>query len=308
MFVKYGKRVLAAISVPSTLWFITDSRPIRSLRLRFLMSQGVPNVDLNGAPFVRKEPLWSDLTKSMSSQVGGVKLLWGIQGSGKTTTVRVLANQLLNEDRISGAIIIKPPDDAKICGPAGWFRSQLSDDVGQLLKADEYISNLLPHASRHENDIIKPFLFIFDQFENERANEGLRVFLKTLAEDSSLTNSYVVLVVVADAVKVKEMYSWNGHQKIVMVGGRNPSQYKWGKYEVDAWVTAYAKTHERELGDADIEHIREKAVQAGTPAFLVHTLEDVSCSAQQDIAPKAEYYAHQWDAAAKILCSLFTEK
>ena len=44
----------------------------------------------------------------------------------------------------------------------------------------------------------------------------------SVAEDSSLTRSYVVLLLTADALNARTMWEWNGHKKIVLMSFQSP--------------------------------------------------------------------------------------
>ena len=68
--------------------------------------------------------------------------------------------------------------------PSLWFREALTDWRGKILKPYEKLSDLLPSGSG------SLFVFVIDQAENMVLDENMRVFMKTLAEDSNLVKTY----------------------------------------------------------------------------------------------------------------------
>lgn len=201
-------------AVSGVAYTLAESKEGRSYRLKRLLRRPVPELDLVSAPFIPKKPLFNDLCEEIVSITAGVKILWGIQGSGKSTTVRKAVNELLRSGKIAGAIVMTPPDEvqrSKVT-PAQWFRTRLADSLGQILRNEEKLSDLLPspHIVDNDNFTRKPYVIIFDQMENEVCDELMRVFVKTMAEDSAIVKSYVVVLITADAGKAKTTLLWNG--------------------------------------------------------------------------------------------------
>lgn len=110
-------------------------------------------------------------------RTGGVKVLWGIQGSGKTSTVTQTLAQLQQDGRIAASIHLTPPDKAGLA--ADWLRSSLADWRGQILRENERLRDLLPRGN-------KPYVIVLDQMENQVTDEALRVKVATAAVEIEL--------------------------------------------------------------------------------------------------------------------------
>ena len=117
--------------------------------------------------------------------------------------------------------------------PSLWFRQAVSDSFGATLKPMDKLSNLL--TGRKE----KPFAVILDQCEDIDILYYIRIFIKSMAADSFLTKSYVVLIICTDPVKARIMWDWSGHQKIAPLGTEEPLNYQLRKHEIDLWIDFY---------------------------------------------------------------------
>ena len=81
--------------------------------------------------------------------------------------------------------------------PSVWFRSALHDSFGELLRTSEKLSHILPKSDG------RPFVIVFDQVDDLPYGEDMKRFMMSVAEDSYLTRSYVVLILTANAVNAK---------------------------------------------------------------------------------------------------------
>lgn len=127
--------------------------------------------------------------------------------------------QLQQDGQIAGSYLMTPPDKAGLA--ADWFRSCLADWRGPLLSEHERLRDLLPRGN-------KPYVIVLDQMENQVTDEALRVFTKTLAEDSVFTKSYVVILVTTNPMQANIMNEWNGRQQLALIGG-NPYEIQMGR-------------------------------------------------------------------------------
>ena len=288
-------------AVSAIAYTLAQSKEGRAYRLKRLLRQPLPELDLVSAPFIPKKPLYDDLCNEIVSITAGVKILWGIQGSGKSTTVRKVVNELLQSGKIAGAIVMTPPDDvqrSKIA-PAQWFRDRLADSLGRILRNEEKLSDLIPSSHSINNFVRKPYVIVFDQMENEVCDEILRVFIKTMAEDSAMVKSYVVVLITSDASKAKTTSLWNGKQKIVMLAGCDLMKYRWNADEVDDWIGKYAAENSKVEGlvegsDSRVT-FRNSAVTAGTPGFLIHNVEKLA-PPSEELERSSVYYSKLWKA------------
>lgn len=226
-----GPPLLASGALASAFYWGVGTRAVRTLRLKRRLKARYTPVNLrdsagNVLPYVPQEPLHKTLLLELKSS--GVKVLWGIPSSGKTTSVQKAIEELQNSNQIAGATIFKPAQE--ITDAAAWFRENLSDLRGEILKPVESIPELLPHTP-------KPYVIVIDEAELLAVNSNLRGLILGLAVDSVLCKSYVVLVVTANAPQAVAMIGWNGRTKIEPLG--NLSSYRWSKHEVDEWISKY---------------------------------------------------------------------
>jgi hypothetical protein len=66
--------------------------------------------------------------------------------------------------------------------------------------------------------------------------DNMKRFIMSVAEDSYLSRSYVVLILTANAVNAKTMWEWNGHEKIVLMSDircQSPMNYRWDQDDVE---------------------------------------------------------------------------
>jgi hypothetical protein len=279
----------------SAIWFggkvVLETPWARSRRI---MNKATSDIKLmaENFPFVMKEELAEDLTKAMTVVRGGVNILWAPQGAGKTTTVQKVCEKLKKEGKILGAVIMQPPD-GNADPPHKWFRMCLSDAFGALLLENEKLSDLMPYSKGHP-----PVVFVFDQMDNVKTTDELKCFIKTLAEDSTLVKSYVVIVILHDADIAHSMREWNGRQKIVILSDHDVFRYKWNENDISEWLKNYSRTIFLEDDDFQRTQFITYASKAGTPGFLYNYAEKAEnfSKYENDIAQSAKYYDTLWSS------------
>ena len=292
---------LGAAVISPAAWFLLNSVPIRTERLKVMLQRPVNDFQLPiGAPLVLQTSLAMDIETSICSNGGGVKIIWAPSGAGKTATVRRVLKNLQAARKIRGAIVINPPDSYVM--PSTWFRSSLRDMFGNLVNPNEKISEILPKFDG------RPFIFVLDQIDNAPMGEDMRVFIKTLAEDSHLTKLYAVLVICSDASNAKTMWDWNGHEKIAMLNelrDQSPAIYRWGKDDVEQWLIGFQVANPSgplQQGTVGWERLKESAIIAGTPGFLVETALIANAnSPSEGWIKRAKYRSELWNMGEKVL-------
>ena len=290
MIATSSRFVIVATAFGGCASALVDSEYIRKQRLQYQFRKRMTPFELKRHElFVSKLLLASDIEESINSQSCGVKIIWAPQGSGKTTTVRRVLRQLQNEDKISGALIACPPSNETKDDPSVWFRYAISDIFGVTLKPMDKLSNFLTAPKE------KPFVVVLDQCEDIDFLDKMRVFIKSMAADSALTKSYVVLVICADPVKASIMWDWNGRQKIAPIGTDEPLNYRWREYEIDLWIDFHRKHNPGTFLEDDHlrDYFRKAAVTAGTPGFLVS-------SAQSGNYKNSDSKKERWDRSASF--------
>ena len=293
---------LGAAVISPVAWLFLNSVPVRIERLKVVLQRPVDDFHRRlpkGFPWILQTSLATDIETSICSNRGGVTIIWAPSGAGKTTTVRRVLKSLQLTNRIRGAIVINPPDFYGMKGsyceagatanhqdtrhipteglveqrnmPSMWFRAALRDMFGNLVHPNEKISDVLPKFDG------RPFIFVLDHIDNAPMDEDMRVFIKTLAEDSHLTKLYTVLVICSDASNARMMWEWNGHDKIVMLNelrDQSPLTYRWEKDMIEQWLIKFNVANPSgplQLGTDSWVRLKESAIIAGTPGFLVET-------------------------------------
>ena len=274
----------------ATGWWLVDTKYARQYRIKLFLQGKCDNFVLDGKMLILKEALVSDIETAVETKCG-VKILCTPMGSGKTTTVRYVLNSLLNKKKINGVKIMSAPDLINPKPPAFWFREALTDWRGQILKPHEKLSDLLPDGCGSR------FVFVIDQAENMVADEGARVFMKTLAEDSTLAKTYLTIVICSDAAKAKTMWEWNGRTKIVLMTRHSLKEYRWTSKDIETWLNHFSKTHS-ELAEGSYERvtIQDAAVVAGTPGFLIDETSNAKIFKEKKIKANAKYYDELWNS------------
>ena len=198
-------KVLSAISTVillPLLWPIARIRRIRELRLQSLFNKDIQDYPLNGLPLVLKQPFVSDIEENVKYR-GGVKVIWGPPGSGKSAAMRRVLNDMKERKLIRGSIVITPPDRYEI--PSIWFRNALSDSFGNILYTNELLSKLIPKRKGEDWYTTPPYVIVLDQLENISIDEHLERFIRTYAHDCNTAKSHVIFIICSDAEKVKTM-------------------------------------------------------------------------------------------------------
>jgi hypothetical protein len=290
---------IAALAASPGIFFMFNTAHFRASRLKVLLGNPIQEFNLKNAPYVLKESFRSNLHNSIASS-HGVKILWSPPGAGKSTTVRRILIDMKKINKIRGAIIVSPPDSLD-SSPSTWFRNALRDAFGNLLHPNEKLSKLLPQSDS------PPYVFVLDQIDNVLLGEDMRVFIKTLAEDSSFTKSYVVLVLTADASNARTMWDWNGREKIVLMNdlnGESPMIYRWDPDDIEEWLRKHVvlnKDSPLQEGTALRKLVKEAATIAGTPGFLRESVQLVETIKYDGLKRRALFKSEQWEVGANEL-------
>lgn len=98
----------------------------------------------------------------------------------------------------------------------------------------------------------------------------------SVAEDSSLTRPYVILILTADALNARTMWEWNGHEKIVLMSFKSPMNYRRDEEDVEMWIVKYVEISKQYglNGRTSFRNfLKAAAITAGTPGFLIEIVE-----------------------------------
>jgi hypothetical protein len=272
----------------------------RAMLLRKKFSETARDLTLSkDFKYVEQGNLAEDVRRCYISRTGGVKVIWAPAGSGKSTTVRHVLKAAYEQEAISGVIFLTPPR-MEGTEPDEWFRSQLSCFGHETLGIFDHLSDVLTAP------IDCPYVIVFDQCDNLNFDSKTSVFMKTLAEDSVLSKSYVVIALCASAVKAKIMWGWNWRSKITLVGARRQQAYKWREAEIDQWIEHYLKYHEDSCRTDETmrDEFKAAAIKAGAPEFLVTNVlpsENAVGGTVADWQKNAEFYERAWSKGQTLL-------
>jgi hypothetical protein len=133
--------------------------------------------------------------------------------------------------------------------------------------------------------------------------DNMKRFIMSVAEDSYLTRSYVILILTANAVNAKTMWEWNGHEKIVLMSDircQSPMNC-WDQDDVEKWIVKYAESNEQrglEERASFRNYLKTAAISAGTPGFLIENVTsqvyDDSVFVDDAMDERAAYKNEQW--------------
>lgn len=292
-FVKnHWEAVGVTIGVSGGIVFLAESEWGRSIRLRYKASKPVKEMDRN-FPFVMKTTLETDLHNILTNPDGGVKIIWTPPGGGKTSTTLVVCNELLKNKKIGGLLVFRPPKNGGDF--VNGFTQQTSDYFSPLLKPEEALSQLLPKSD-------KPVVVLIDQIDNAVLNEDAERAIRCMAEDSTLSKSYIVLILTHSAKNAYRMREWNGRQKIVIANNDDPMKYKWDENDVREWIKRYIESSNTD--PLRMNDLAKLAVRAGTPGFLYLNAKSV-CSGRLESASDrdAESTEKEWQIGRDLINS-----
>lgn len=134
---EYATAIGAMVSLLGLGYWVLDTEEARKLRFAHKFQSPIQPFNLKTFSYVSEPKLIEDIKGEIKATIrgekSGVRILWGIPGSGKTTTTKAVMNELLEEKAIAGCIYIAPNENSKV-GHAEIFRRYIADWRGQLLR------------------------------------------------------------------------------------------------------------------------------------------------------------------------------
>lgn len=231
------------------------------------------------------DTLSKNLDKGVGNNVsGGVRILWGPPGCGKSTYTISVCNSLVYEKKINGVVLVNGNRN-NIDDTALWLNKCLGYDI---LSEGNMLSALFPHQPP------KHTIFIFDQFDNLyrkcQNKDMLRVAIKSLAEDGEKHDSYIVVLCISDPNIAAEMLLLNGGQKIRLID-HSPVNMKWTKEEV---VEFLDECTTKTVSKSELEG----CIRVGTPQFC----KDIGDYSNEDNLDEAiSCYENLWKEGSDIV-------
>lgn len=172
--------------------------------------------DETNVPHFLNTALEEDIQRVALEGLPGVQVLWAPPGASKTVAVKYVASKLQKQNI----------DCIYHCLNSD-FREQdnlLTIIASQVFKLEKYepLIGLLPDEKFHNGHRLVMFL---DNFDVIRNSQSIRESVRSLAVDGYNSQKYMVIALVRDLNFAHQMVSWNGHQKIFLLG--NPSKWHW---------------------------------------------------------------------------------
>lgn len=103
-------------------------------------------------------------------------------------------------------------------------------------------------------------------------------------------------LVSGDPFKAAIAWNWSSY-KIVLVGNKPPSAFRWSAKEINAWLDQHLGVESlSDAAQSRREDILQAAVKAGTPAFLMQCKDAMKEEKGVVDGELAKYYQMQWTA------------
>lgn len=234
---------------------VLKSDYVKQVYFSTFISQSMLDIPTQYTKFIPHEhtqrAISSNLDKNIGDNVsGGVRILWGPPGCGKSTYTSTECNRLKKDGIVAGVVLLRECMNNE-SETSTWLNKCIGHDV---LSMGSPLSKLFSHQPK------KHTVFLFNQFDRIyrkcQNKQALKVAITHLAEDGEKHNSFIVVLCISDPEIAAEMLRLNGGQKIRLID-QSPDEMKWSEKEVRHFVS------EKNLTDDQIS----ACVKVGTPQF-----------------------------------------
>ena len=241
--------------------------------------------------FVDRKATRAALGESMAYDHCGVHVFWAPPSAGKTTFLRSVIPELMQQGQITGGVYLKGRRTTHT--PLTWLYDSL-DIVNPGQSVNERLRILL-----EKSDPRSPHMVIaidqFDELHSSLHLGELRSLVTSLATSSVGSKAFSVVLGVSRVEIAREILTWNEGQKIYLVG--DPAEFKWEESEV---VDLAEKLAERNVHNRSTMLSRELidlCCQAGTPGMVI----DAHCFPGDKTLPlKVEVVADAWNRGEEL--------
>jgi hypothetical protein len=268
------------------LRYILQSDYIKQAYFSTFISQSMLNLPTEYTKFIPHEhtqrAIYSHLDKKIGDNVsGGVRILWGPPGCGKSTYTITECNRLKEDGTLAGVVLLRECMNNE-CETSTWLNKCIGHDV---LSLGSPLSTLFSHQPK------KHTVFLFDQFDNIyrkcQDKQALKVAIKHLAEDGEKHDSFIVVLCISDPEIAAEMLRLNGGKKIRLID-HSPNEMKWSEEEVLDYVSEKHFTKDQ----------TSACVKVGTPQFCKDVYEYKTEDALTGAVKASEL---EWEDGGKIV-------
>lgn len=232
---------------------------------------------------------------------GGIDVLVAPAGVGKTYATEQVLNKLQTNSEIDGCCIV-PMNELNGSAPRVRVLKELGVPEEYISKSpDTHFSEIIP-----EN--LSRTVIVMDQFDHLESYDLLRSFVTSVAEDSTRTKKYRVLLLVTNVNFAKTILGYNSMEKIRPASGAfNPAEFKW---DVDMCMELHSKLANEKM-PLEMENVRRLSSLAGTPGFVIdlnhcEDLDDPATKTYFEIFAKERYIL--WTRMKSLMTDLAQQK
>ena len=247
------------------------------------------------------------ITRALTYGHCGVHVYWSPFSAGKSTYLRHITPKLVGEGKLAGAILTEGGlSDVDV---SEWMYQELGmwhmnnnlavhlADLLQKHPCTTTMENKDPGAGGH---IRKPYAIIIDGFDETMRTADQRVLqnlIVTLAGTGHRTKLFTVVLAVTQIDNARTVLSWNGRQKIDLIGPR-PERFKWQRPEIVALAKELAETNANGRSTIISDELIDICSLGGTPGVVIDAhCEDPDIPALKN---KVEKISAMWGRAEEL--------
>lgn len=225
---------------------------------RFLLKRRiltpVSPLNLQDATYSINERFSNGVRDKITSKIGGVHVICGPPGCGKTTRIRQEIIEAKRKNQIEGALML--------CGSADDVELSSDGSLLEWIREGAKLKNMSFSETLNSYKFDRPIVVVIDQFDHLYGFKDTKRTLVSLAENSTLLKKFTVILAMNDVQFAKEVVSWNGREKITHF-----KPQKWTKQELRP-VFDYLFS-QRKFTEDEKYHIEELGERAGTCGFVL---------------------------------------
>ena len=215
-------------------------------------------------------------TSLSKNRYGGLKILYGPEGSGKSTYLRKYVKEYILHG--GHAVVFNAPKPADV---EHYFEVSSVTEIPKVVPPNT--------------------LILIDQVENMEMNDGNDAFLRMLAIESRQTDQFRVMMCVSDIKKAEHLMKLNGREKITNLC--KSDLLRWSGHQIECFIEIKFK----KWTTSDKEKLKLLATKAQCPGFLVTVYDTYGdngyphdVSGVRKIESLADVYRSRWKDFEKL--------